>query len=186
MPSAGILFSDELDINFKSNNTFEHNLGSAIYITAGRVHVLPSATLVFRENRADRGAGVALMGYAGITAHERSQVIFMNNTATDVGGAIYYGTIDKLDYVNSRRCFIRYNHIIPPDQWETQFIFINNVARNGGNNIYASSLLPCARATFNNSEDSFHLNKVFRWKSFHYVPEYRPLDIRALTLRVSD
>ena len=173
----GILFSDEFSVHLKTV-LFEENVGSGIYITAGRIHILSMGFVTFLRNRADRGAGISLMGYAGITAYKNSSVMFKENHAMKYGGAIYYGTIDKLDYVNSRRCFIRYEHVLPPDQWETLFGFINNTAEDRGHSIYTSSLLPCARASFNSSDGKINLHKVFRWeKKFFYDPKNRSMDI---------
>ena len=76
MLGEGILFSDQFSINFKASVILKDNRGSAIYITAGRIHILPNANVSIMHNRADRGAGVSLMGYAGITAYENSNITF--------------------------------------------------------------------------------------------------------------
>ena len=181
----GILFSNEFSI-YLNTSRFHDNHGSGIYITAGRIHILPLGFVGFWRNHADRGAGISLMGYAGITAYKHSAIVFQENHAMKYGGAIYYGTIDKLDYVNSRRCFIRYERVLPPDQWETLFDFVNNTAGDRGHSIYASSLLPCARASFNSSDGKINPYKVFRWeKQFIYDPKYRPMEISTDASNIS-
>ena len=54
------------------------------------------------------------------------------------------------DYLLSHACFVRYySEIIPPDQWETNFTFVDNTARQSNVSIYTSTLQPCARAYLN-------------------------------------
>lgn len=167
---SGIIYSDTFTINVSGNVTFIGNVGSCIHISAALINVLNSSNLLFNSNYALRGAGLSLVGYAALMAHENSSVSFFNNTADDVGGAVYYSTIDHLDFVNSRRCFFRYPGYHDPDDWLAKFSFVNNTAKNYGHAIYATTLLPCIPANGMNSTRNF--NKVFvDWNSFHFQPK---------------
>ena len=163
---SGIIYSDTFTINVSGNVTFNGNVGSCIHITAALINVLSYSNLQFNSNYALRGAGLSLVGYAALMAHKNTSVSFFNNTADDVGGAVYYSTIDHLDFVNSRRCFFRYPGYIHPDYWLANFSFVNNTAKNYGKAIYATTLLPCIP-----SENGTNSTINFKnWKSFHFQP----------------
>ena len=167
---GGIIFSDTYCLNFSSSISIIGNLGSGIHLSAGDLNVLPSTVLTISDNQAAKGAGIVLMGYASIIAHKNATIIFQNNNALDIGGAIYYFTIDTLDFVNSRRCFLSYVDICPPEAWDAEFHFYNNTATNYGHSIYATSLEPCARASVTDGSMEFQVETVFQWSSFVFVP----------------
>lgn len=168
--NGGIIFSDTYCLSFSSSITITGNFGSGIHLSAGDLNVLPSTVVTISDNQAVKGAGIMLMGYASIIAHKNTTIIFQSNSALDIGGAIYYFTIDSLDFVNSRRCFLRYVDICPPDEWDAKFHFYNNTATNYGDSIFATSLEPCARASATDGSMEFELKTVFHWKSFVFVP----------------
>ena len=68
------------------------------------------------------------------------------------------------DYLLSRACFVRYHlETVLPSNWESNFTFINNTARQSNNSIFASTLQPCTRAYSSTTE-------LFLGKPFYYYP----------------
>ena len=176
---GGIIYSDTFSLNISGNVTFTGNIGSCIHISAAQINVLESANLTMDSNYARRGAGLLLMGYASLMVCENSAVSFINNTAEDSGGGLYYDTVDLLEFLNSRRCFIRYSKLTPHQNWITNFTFVNNSAGKYGHAIYATSLLPCARAnSLSNSTEKDEIKKLFvKWEQF----EFQPLEDYTIT-----
>ena len=167
---GGIIYSDTVTFNISGKTTFQSNSGSSIHISAAQINVCPDTVLQFEGNYARRGAGLCLIGFAGLTAHRNATITFKDNNAQDIGGAVLYYTVDFLDFINSRRCFLRYSEIIPPNNWTAKFIFVNNSAEKYGHAIYATSLKPCARASVINGSTIYDLHNVFNWTSFEFTP----------------
>lgn len=162
--TGGILFSDTFSINISSTAVFHDNAGSAIHMLSGSINVLPNTVMNFTSNKCFRGAGIALLSFSTIVAHENTSIHFEANEASDVGGALYYYSTDNLDFINSRRCFIRYVNLISPYEWDMKITFKNNKAKYGSA-IYAESLEPCARAT------NVNATELFQWNSFTFEPD---------------
>ena len=68
------------------NSTFSRNRGSSIFAYQSRFKLLGET--VFRDNKADRGGGLALYN-STVTFGPGSNTQFINNTAREFGGAIY-------------------------------------------------------------------------------------------------
>ena len=167
---GAIIYSNTLSLSFSGSNKFRSNSGSSIRVSVGDINVLEHANMEFKGNVARRGGAISLIGYAGLVVHKKSNVSFVNNTAIELGGAIYYDSSDYLDVLNSRRCFLRYNEVIPVDKWDTMFHFENNWAKNYGHTIYATYLEACARASVTNVSSNYNISDVFNWKSFKFIP----------------
>ena len=170
---GGILYSDMMSVNISGQSTFYDNRGSAIHISAGQINVLPDSTIAFIANIAHNGGGISLMGYSYLIAHKNSTILFKNNHALEKGGAIFFYSVDALDYLNSHSCFLRYSELIPVSDWKVNFTFSHNNANLYGHSIYATSLEACARFSISNVSGHVNLNDVFHWKSFSFTP---PLD----------
>jgi hypothetical protein len=166
---GGIIDINTFSVDFKSSIVIDNNRGSGIHLLAGELHILTNTNVTISSNIASRGAGISLLGFGAIVAHTNSNLTFLNNIAFEKGGAIFYYTSDSLDFINSRRCFIRYQKILPPNEWNATFAFINNSAGNYGKSIYAVTLEPCARAGLTNGSN-FDVKSVFHWKPFYFVP----------------
>ena len=95
------------------------------------------------------------------TPDKATSLIFLRNRAIQYGGAIYAELSTPFDYLLSHICFIRYYlENVPPDEWKTNFTFVNNTAGESNNTIFASTLRPCSKVyTPRNNllyEDPFH------------------------------
>ncbi|XP_019859466.1 PREDICTED: uncharacterized protein LOC109587684 [Amphimedon queenslandica] len=158
--NGGIISSHTFSIHLSSNIEISNNDGSGLHILTGDIKVLSDSVLHISNNSAVRGGGLMLINFASIIVENHSSIIFRGNNASDVGGAVYYYSSDSLDFVNSRRCFIRFKN-------DSNISFISNSAIYG-KAIYAESLRPCTDDTkydkVKNSHDYF-LRKPFHFES---------------------
>ena len=164
-PAVGALFSSTFTINVTSNVTFIENDGTAISITAGSINVLRNATLEFKNNTGIRGGALALLEFSSLRLFPGSSVKFINNYATEAGGAIYAVAQDELDFFFSRSCFIHYMDVtVPARDWNVHVEFRNNYAgpqvdlTQGarGNSIYSVTILPCLLASDTTGEQNIY------------------------------
>ena len=165
-PAVGALFSSSFTINITSNVTFLRNEGTAISITAGSINILVDAALVFKNNTGIYGGAMALLEFASVRLFPGSSLKFINNHATEKGGAIYATAQDELDFYFSRSCFIHYVDItITAAEWDVCVEFIGNYAglhkldtSQGarGNSIYSETILPCLRASDTTGEQNIY------------------------------
>lgn len=140
---SGALFFKSFTIIFNGSTTFTGSMGSAVYNVDGILRVSDNSTLTFTNNTGIKGAAITLIGPASIQVGDHSVLNFVNNTAFQQGGAISAFAADIISSRTFGLCFIQF--INDPVNTST-FIFENNHADgNYGNDIYLTSLLPCAR-----------------------------------------
>ena len=168
-PAVGALFSSTFTINISSNVTFRENDGTALSITAGSINILENAVLEFEKNTGIRGGALTLLEFASLRLFPGSNIKFVNNHATEVGGAIYASAQDELDFYFSRSCFIHYVDVtVPAKDWKVHVEFINNSAGPTqeaqhnttqdarGNSIYSVTILPCLLASDTTGEHNIY------------------------------
>ena len=74
---------------------------------------------------------------------ENCALKFVNNTATEYGGAIYQYTTEIREFIAGRSCFLKYNGATPAKNRNVSFVFIDNIAPVSGSSIFASSFHSC-------------------------------------------
>ena len=127
--TEGVVFSSAISMNFSKSVNFTENYGTAVSITGGSINVLNRTIAVFQDNFGTRGGALALLEFSSIRLFPGSNVYFINNTATEFGGAIYVSSHNELDFYFSRSCFIRYSDIrVPTHEWNTSITFYYNYA----------------------------------------------------------
>ena len=134
------------------NCTFYENRGTPLYVYQSEVELRGETT--FRDNTAERGGGLALFNSTVIFGSE-SNTNFINNIATEFGGAIYVASLPPIlpeiliaiesvnnervqmilssDQILERSCFYQANNI-------ASVTFIANKALQGGTDIYGAQL----------------------------------------------
>ena len=149
---------------------FEGNMGYPSFFVAYSANILFKGNTTFVDNVGGRGGAMSVFGSL-IYFELNTNVTFINNRATDVGGAIYYEGLSSLEYYglpigielgSADKCFYQVtfenndiiisNHLV---------YFIKNSAQNGGDNIYGTSLV----------EECFYssdYNWLVRSKIFHF------------------
>ena len=100
---------------------------------------------MFKDNRAfERGGAISLrmsvLRFQSVN-HQNTSITFMNNTAANVGGGIYIDNIIKDTYSGSA-CFYELQGVSSEELLNSiiTIAFVNNTARNGGDDIFGAAL----------------------------------------------
>ena len=154
----GALLCTGLSICFKGKTTFHSNNGTAMYLSSSSIHFKENSFVLFENNTGFEGGAVTLLGFSVLYVMNNSTLNFTNNAADSFGGAIVYRSINKHDFSSSRSCFIQYAGTTEsvPDR-SIMFMFSGNKADNGddsvyGQTIFTTTLRPCRRACYNDSQ----------------------------------
>ena len=161
----GALYLDTISVYLMGENWFETNTHSALAAVSTGIYLTTNSSVHFINNTGRHGAALVLFGNSFLHTSRLSRAVFINNTASISGGAIYQLSSGQHDLINSRNCFIRYSDItVTPDEWGSSFFFSGNRANNRNESIHATSLLICQwGGAFGNS--SANLSRVFCWSN---------------------
>ena len=145
MLGYGALYTDSIPITFKESILFENNYdGSGLVVANTRINFSNSTVAIFNGNMGRDGAAIYFAGYAFLLVHYNTTFNFTNNSASNLGGAMFAYYPDGRELISSRNCFIRYFNIITsPYVWETSFFFSDNTANGIPNSIFTTTVLPC-------------------------------------------
>ena len=137
------------------DSEFLHNRGTAVRATTLLVgnninRLKLNGDVVFRNNSGLQGGAIALVSFQ-IIFESGANIIFENNAAEDVGGAIYVeNTVLTLYDVNNpstnNTCFYSLDEVLGS---QYNISFVNNSAKNGGDHIYGTSMMSYCIASFN-------------------------------------
>jgi hypothetical protein len=149
----GVFFTIGLPILFKGNTLFFGSNATALCLSSSIVEFAAGSKVNFTSNTGFEGGAINLYGLSEIHVCDNSSLLFDSNSASK-GGAIIYRSGNKLDFISSRRCFIRYvGNTTTVEKRSITLKFINNSALQAGNHInsfghmiYATTLVPCRRA----------------------------------------
>ena len=150
---------------------FERNVALVSPFTVISIDVLFRGNTTFSDNIGYRG-GALHLDQSTIYLDIDTSLTFANNTAIDVGGAIYTnfivpgGSIPFLDYGKSPyKCFYQLTFNVNTDYaLSTSLNFVNNSAVHGGENIYGSTLKGVCPVTPDQKVMSFEIQS----KLFHF------------------
>ena len=166
----GTVYIEAITTNFNGTTLFCTNHGSAMVVQSANVNFLENGVTKFTNNRGRIGAGIALLGDAHMTVFPNAVMYFINNSASENGGAIFSIQTEQHHTGYSHICFIRYYNVyIPPNEWTSQFHFQGNRDFTGNVSLRVSSLLPCVWPTGANSTIQKDLNTtICGWKTWHF------------------
>ena len=144
--SVGAVAMSGVNLEFGGSTVFSNNNSTALIVDGGSVKFSTDSLTTFQDNSGLHGGAISLINGAWISVYPNSNLIFLRNAAIQYGGAIYVELSTPFDYLLSHICFIRYHlENIPPDEWKTNFTFVNNTAGKSNNTIFASTLRPCLK-----------------------------------------
>ena len=156
--SFGVIYFSQINA-VVSNSKFVNNVGSAINLVYSTLLLKENVT--FQDNRAISGGGIYLQYYSNLVFLNDSQVKFMNNSASLVGGAIYYEY--KFNPAGNifTNCFMYFNSLDPycvlkgtcySTEMNITISFIDNIAEYGsaiyGSGLYCPWLLQQTRQNY--------------------------------------
>ena len=134
---------------FSNKVRFSNHHYSALLTISGTVEFDETSDVCFSNNTAVKGGAIAMYGFSVLSVANGSSIQFLNNSATDFGGAIYYHTFDQHDFVSTRGCFIQPTEgNKSSDKPPANFTFNNNQAKSGCS-IYTLTLFACVFSEYN-------------------------------------
>lgn len=149
----GTLLAVGYSIVFDGVVVFDSNEDSGMDLTSTELVFGSHSNVQFANNRAIAGGAISLLGFSTLTLNDDSVFSFINNSAVEVGGAIFQKIYSKRDYSTSRSCFINYNGGKSLIERNISLVFQNNTAGGCGRNctklgkyghsLYATTIIPC-------------------------------------------
>lgn len=138
----GVLFCIYFDIKFLGNLSFTGNIGSAVGTVDSTLH-FNNTYILFKGNTGINGGAIGLYGLSHITVYPGVCLEFIENSATERGGAFYGSLVNEIEIVSAAACLIRSSEKNQsPSDWNATLIFSQNQAKYG-HSIFMSSFLPC-------------------------------------------
>ena len=154
--TIGIALNNIQDKPVMKNSKFHNNQGTPILAYQSKFEL--SGETSFENNTANRGGGLCMI-YSTVQFANNSNITFRNNSAKEIGGAIYvvsrrYAAQTAFPYlaiiaeqrhiplIDQIPCYYQFN-VSNVEDFETlqiQINFINNTAMFGGNQIYGAPL----------------------------------------------
>lgn len=165
--SVGAVSSSGVNVLFLNNNHFHQNNSTALVVDGAFADFYVDSYTEFFENMGLHGGAILLIGDSWIQVHSNSTLLFVKNKALVYGGAIYVELSTPYEFILSHSCFVRYSTDSKfPDEWNTNFTFINNTADQTNNTIFANTLHPCLKSYVEDPCTDVFLYK----KPFYYQP----------------
>ena len=141
---GGLYLSEIKDFVVLINITITNNSNSGI-IAEGRMNLKFSNYPSNISNNYSPGNGGGMWISEGVTLSSNTTVLFSNNTAKGVGGAIYSSVTNSISYLyESKHCTLA----VSEDNFKP--LFLNNTAGLGGDNIYGGRYWGCCDGVTNN------------------------------------
>ena len=150
---------------------FRNNRGTPIRVDSIDENLCLQGTVLFRNNTAQQGGAIALVS-TQVSFMPSAHIIFDDNHANDVGGAIFVESTSTMYEENKPNTSVGCFYWFP--DWDSQrnLTFRKNSARNGGYHIFGASLksyckvedvdtngIPPMRSNDSKIQEQFHFNE---------------------------
>lgn len=126
-------------------------------LTSATILLKRDTEMLFHGNEGLKGGALAMYGFSALKGTVNCSLVFTNNSASEVGGAIYYQPFEQREFIDGKSCFLQYIGQPVEDRNQSPsfyFTFANNSAIMGGSSIYASSFYSCFYAYLANMRDA--------------------------------
>ena len=144
---------------FGGKTTFDGNNGMALYLSSSIASFHAGSQVLFHNNSGSNGGAVSLMGRSYLYLDGSSNFSLVNNSAGNLGGAMYYSI--NLDSTVYQPCFLY--HLTNSEK--SYFFFSGNRAFSGrGDHIFLSSFGACP-IDCNQTENVFDCIGVFTFNN---------------------
>ena len=153
---------------------FSNNKGTPI--SAYKSNFTLSGTILFSDNTAFEGGALSLTGESAVYIANNTNVIFLNNTAENVGGAVFVRSfLTPLTFPSSFLQFHAINtfsHCFQCGCRLPQFniYFINNTAKEGGNTLYGVHVYV---SQLHISDMSCYFSDLLNSRHFYFEPSLK-------------
>ena len=176
----GIFVVTRFTVHFQGKIRFEDNSYTALYLISGRA-IFVNCSVYFYKNQGIRGGAIALRSFSTLVINDSSHFTFINNSATRVGGGIYYAPVDQREYFSGQTCFLEYGGVENVVyRRNISFQFDDNKAPLGGTSIYSETIISCYYAYYqdNRAVDDFR-DFFYLIGDFHFDNTAIPLATSA-------
>ena len=142
--NSGAFTVARLSVRFSGHVCFKNNSFSALVLISASAEFRNNSYISFVENTGFKGGAILMYGISALKAMDNSYFEFLRNEALIDGGAIYYETIQPLDFFYGCSCFLQYKgNEENGSKRNLTFVFRSNKAKHSGNSIYASTFHGC-------------------------------------------
>ena len=138
--NSGVFSITQCSVYFQGRIVFTQNQYSALHLLSALVYFKTGSNVSFYNNTGYNGGAIGMYSFSTIFVNSDSRFEFVNNTAIEHGGGIYYQTSDQHDFLNSLSCFLQYEG---QPASNVKLVFRHNQAGSGGTSVHADSFLPC-------------------------------------------
>lgn len=163
----GAVISRYISVSFKGRNTFTGNQKSAIVLLNAVGHFLQESETLFINNSGFNGGALQIYGESSLMVDSNCSLVFVGNTATHKGGAIYHETFDNIQTL-PRNCLF---HITDRNNSFFTCTFQDNRARDKVNAIYSNAVSSCIIPTRDgsSSKDSIIDSLLYCKRNWEYI-----------------
>ena len=142
---SGVVYTEGIPLHFYGNSQFLKNTAAALCVSDTGANFTDQA--VFIGNVGFNGGALFMAGLSWLGLTYGVQIEFINNTAFESGGAIYYEFPGAVAMDTTKWCFIRYSEFgnvhDQLSQWNVNVSFHGNSALNAGSAVYISNTEGC-------------------------------------------
>lgn len=168
LPCTGIIYASNQPLSLAGTVNFTNNQGSSLELHYTTAYILNGSVVNFLNNTTVHGAGLSLYDCSYITINEHTKFLFLNNTA-QYGAAVYASHCtsgeSQTAALSSNCIFSYHNTTVHPDEWKTNFTFVQNNYQTNDSIIYVKSLVSC----YWPKKDSYLIQpeNTFSWRPFN-------------------
>jgi hypothetical protein len=142
--NSGAFTVARLSVSLSGKIYFKNNSFSALVLISASARFGENSHVSFIENKGFKGGAILMYGISSLKITDNTYFEFFQNRALIDGGAIYYETIQPLDFFYGRSCFLQYSGTeTNVHNRNLTLIFDSNMANHSGNSIYASTFHGC-------------------------------------------
>eukprot|EP00795_Rhopilema_esculentum_P004668 gene4668-20952_t len=154
----------------KHFNEFVNNSWTALVLEFSSVELFDKVKFI--RNVGIKGGAIAAYGDSFIKLREKSHIVFYENTALRLGGALYVKTpgppmapMDSTEFLVYKCAVLFGDEEQHPQTFDTQIEFINNTASTAsGSAVFMSTLNWCRQY----GEPKYN-NTAMQWRNFYYM-----------------
>ena len=118
LPCYSNVLLESFQIILEGTVMFNSNNLSALSLRSSSVELLPLTKLEFKNNHGINGAAIYVVDCSSIIVNNNAALIFQNNFASNLGGAIYAKSCHNSGLTGVESCFIRHvNSTLHPNYW---------------------------------------------------------------------
>ena len=169
LPCYGNVLLESFEIILEGTVMFYSNHLSALRLRFSSIELLPLTQLEFKDNEGINGAAIYLVECNSIIVNHNVALIFEENTASNLGGAIYAESCHNSGLTGVESCFFRHvNSTLHPKYWGITVNFTDNRNAYTSNSIYVDSISFCfwPEPLLGIHE---HTHQTFCWTGWNYA-----------------